>query len=695
MAKKGGKNSGEISTKITMEGVQQYKDSIKAIEDNLSLLRSKVKLLDATYGENAKKANALTEKKKLLAQMLQENKNKMEAANRALEAQRAKYGENSKEVIRAERSLNYHRTAVINSENELKELSKELNKARFGFESLGDFAKKSALSLGKIGLGVAKFGLRATTNGVKTLAASASTTAVALVAMTVAAGAMADDLLTQSSITRLSTEELQKYQYALNFIDGDMGALTGSMQKNIKSMSAAKSGSRETRNAYKQLGVSFKDSSGQLRNSNEVYWEVIDALKNVENETERDALAMKLLGKSATELNPVIEAGSEAFQKMGDEALSMGLVLGEDSLNKLGKFDDTVQRLKATGSALRTTFALIALPFLQQIGDEGQEVLGRFNKAMRDADGDAGKMREAISALIKDLATLVSEHMPTVIGVGGEVLGALLQGLVDNADKIGESITKVITSLSDELGKEDRIQKLFKAGGDILTALIKGLAENSKQIAAGVGSFLLTLGTLLVEQGGKILGDLLIGLIAGIFQEDFDDVVARIEQFKTNVREKFESVVQAIKDIFRGMKDSVVGFFRSIGEAIDNVIKKLNEFLGLTPKDGDPNRWKELKGGFFGNYKSPIGHAEGGVFTKPTFFPTINSVVGEAGAEVVLPLRKLWNWMDERYQASAKPQYVIQVTQHIHAEETSYYGQQKRAGREMEALMNALGVVRA
>ena len=38
---------------------------------------------------------------------------------------------------------------------------------------------------------------------------------------------------------------------------------------------------------------------------------VIDALGKVTNETERDALAMQILGKSAQELNPLIEAGSQ------------------------------------------------------------------------------------------------------------------------------------------------------------------------------------------------------------------------------------------------------------------------------------------------------------------------------------------------------------------------------------------------
>jgi hypothetical protein len=37
----------------------------------------------------------------------------------------------------------------------------------------------------------------------------------------------------------------------------------------------------------------------------------------MENETERDALAMTILGKSAQELNPLIEAGADKMEELG------------------------------------------------------------------------------------------------------------------------------------------------------------------------------------------------------------------------------------------------------------------------------------------------------------------------------------------------------------------------------------------
>lgn len=165
-----------------------------------------------------------------------------------------------------------------------------------------------------------------------------------------------------SSVTGMSTDSLQAYQYAAELVDTSLETLTGSMAKNVRSMSSARGGTGKAADAYKALGVSVTDANGNLRDSETVYWEAIDALGNVSNETERDALAMQLFGKSAQELNPLIAQGSEGIAKLTDEAKRMGAVMSQESLEALGKFDDSMQRLKSGGEAAKNT---LGIPFNQ------------------------------------------------------------------------------------------------------------------------------------------------------------------------------------------------------------------------------------------------------------------------------------------------------------------------------------------
>ena len=68
------------------------------------------------------------------------------------------------------------------------------------------------------------------------------------------------------------------------------------MKKNMVSTST------DVQEAWKQLGVAVIDGNGQLRNSTDVFDDTVRALSTIENETERDTLAMTLFGKSADSL---------------------------------------------------------------------------------------------------------------------------------------------------------------------------------------------------------------------------------------------------------------------------------------------------------------------------------------------------------------------------------------------------------
>ena len=121
--------------------------------------------------------------------------------------------------------------------------------------------------------------------------------------------------------------------YAAELVDVPTETLTKSMAKQIKSMKAVQDGTKLSVEAYDKLGASVMNADGSLRDSDTVYWEVIDALGKIENETERDALAMQILGKSAQELNPLIEQGAERIQELGDQAREAGYVVSDEMLN--------------------------------------------------------------------------------------------------------------------------------------------------------------------------------------------------------------------------------------------------------------------------------------------------------------------------------------------------------------------------
>ena len=152
----------------------------------------------------------------------------------------------------------------------------------------------------------------------------------------------------------------------------------------------------------------------------------------MEEGAERDALAMKIFGKSAQDLNPLIAQGSAGIAELTDEAKSMGAVLSDETLAQLGKFDDSVQRLKAGSDAAKNALGTVLLPQLQILADEGVALLGDFTKGLQDAGGDFNKISRVIGSTVGGIADMVLSNMPAVVQVGMDIVGAVGSSLLAN-----------------------------------------------------------------------------------------------------------------------------------------------------------------------------------------------------------------------------------------------------------------------
>ena len=334
--------------KIGVEGEKEFKKALSDINQQFKVLGSEMKLATSQFDSNEHSVESLTSKNEVLTKQIDAQKEKIETLRKALENASESFGENDRrtqqwvvQLNNAEAELN----GIDEVGDEMNDAAKQTDKFGDELDQTGDQAEKSGGKFQKLGSVVKGIGaaMGVALVAVGTAAISAGK---ALVDMTVDAAAYADDMLTQSSITGMSVESLQAYSYATDLVDVSLETLTKSMAKNVKSMSNATQGSAKYADAYEQLGVTVTNTDGSLRDSEDVYWECIDALGKVSNETERDALAMQLFGKSAQELNPLIAQGSAGIAELTEEAHRMGAVLSDDAIEKLGKFDDSVQRLK-------------------------------------------------------------------------------------------------------------------------------------------------------------------------------------------------------------------------------------------------------------------------------------------------------------------------------------------------------------
>lgn len=259
--------------------------------------------------------------------------------------------------------------------------------------------------------------------------------------ITLQAAADADELITQSMVTGLSTETLQQWKYAENLIDVSVSTMTGSLSKLTRAMYDAQTGNKAAAETFAALGVSITDSSGHLRSAEDVFYDVIDALGGVENQTERDALAMEVMGRSAQELNPLILQGSDALRELAAEAEATGYVLDESQIQKLGEVDDAYQRMQlqieATKKELAVEFAPASKAAMETFGD----VVEKAGKILVDTH-----LIENIGAIVQGVMGIIDATTSFTGSIPGwmnpiEKFSNALRGLAIVASTVADFMT--------------------------------------------------------------------------------------------------------------------------------------------------------------------------------------------------------------------------------------------------------------
>lgn len=446
-----------------------------------------------------------------------------------------------------------------------------------GLNVASDEAKKSTSffsDLGKIGA-----------TAVAAVATAAVAAAGALTAATVSAGKYADEILETATNTNLSTDTLQAYKYAAEQIDVSFETFTASQGKLVKSMQAAREGTGGAADAFAALGLSVTDSEGNLVDSTELYWQAVDALGNVSNETERTALAQQIFGKSGAEMNAIIAKGSEGFAALTEEARKNGAIMSGEQLEKLGAFDDKMQALTSTVEAAKNAFGLTLLPILDQLAGEGTSALGEFTTALLEADGDLSKAGPAFEALGTNIASALTNAVPKILEVATSLVSGLISGIVSQGPKLIETAIPLISNFA--IGILAMLPKIINAGFTIVVAVIQGVTNALPTLLPAIVSNLVEgLLALFSPRNLTALLDaglaLLMGLVEGILTalpilvEALPEIIDGIVTFFVdNLPKIIQTGIDLFLAIIGALPDIISGIVDAIPEIIEGIISAL------------------------------------------------------------------------------------------------------------------------
>lgn len=597
-------NKKSIGANLEISGEKQFKQAISDINKNMSVLGSELTKVSAQFGNNANSLDGLKAKQEVYNKQVEEHKKKIEQLKLALENSAKEYGENDNKTKNWQISLNKAEAELAKTENALKdttdkinnfgkeseESGKEIEKAGKQAKSSGDDAAKGESGWSKLGSGLAQVG-KVAGAAITALGTAAAAAGSALVGMSVSGAAYADDILTMSTQTGIATDELQKFKYASELIDVSTETLTKSMAKQIKSMKAVQDGTKLSVEAYDKLGVTVLNADGSLRDGQDVYWETIDALGKVTNETERDALAMQILGKSAQELNPLIEAGSARLKELGADAEAAGYVLSEDTLNAFGAFDDQLQKLKVGSEGAKNALGTLLLPALTTLAGDGVDLLGEFTNGINNANGDIGKMIDVVAETLNSVVTKIIEYLPKLIDTGMQIIGSLGQGLLDNLPMIIDSALQIIQTLLS--GLIEALPQVVNGALQIIVSLAQGIGQFLPELIPAIVDTVLLIVETLIDNVDMLI-DASIEIIMALAEGLIDALPKLIDKIPIIIEKLIMAITNNLPKLIEAGIQLIIALAGGLIKAIPQLISKIPEII-TSLVNGFSNYFSKIK----------------------------------------------------------------------------------------------------
>ncbi len=498
----GGLNSEISSTQKQLKDVEKL---LKLDPSNTELLRQKQELLSKAVETSKEKVDALKQAQAELGERTEENAKQYDAIERE----------------------------IISCEAEQKKWNDQLDAMAPKTKTIKDTLSEVSEATGKAA------------EKTKALSAAAAGAAAGLLGNAVNAARTADDINTLSKQYGVSVREIQRMNYAQDLIDVSTKDMLASYAKLTKQMGAGS-------DAFEKLGVNIYDVHGDLRDSQEVWYDTLEALSKVSNETERDVLAMDLFGKSAASLSGIIDDGGEALKTLGQEAEDAGLILSTDALESANQFNDAMDKLKATaaqsfleaGASLATTL----VPAMEKLAAVVSKVLTWFG----NLDGGTQTLILTVLGLVAAISPVLS-----LISMVTGAAAALSMGTLTLIGTIGGVIA-------------------------IIAAVV----------AAGV--LLYNNWDTIKEKASELWET-----IKEAFNNMLDAVTETMGNIKDAIVEGWEAAIQYIKelpskaiswgsDIINGMIDGIKSKMGGIGSAISGVAGTISSFIHFSEPDVGP-----------------------------------------------------------------------------------------------------------
>lgn len=223
--------------------------------------------------------------------------------------------------------------------------------------------------------------------------------------------AAGDKIDKQSQALGLSRKAYQEWDYIL----GQSGASIDSMGISMKTLNGlilnAAAGSKESKDAFAQLGLSIHEI--ETLSMEDQFESVVRAFQKLPPGAQKSALAVQLFGRNGQQLLPLLNSSATTIDELRERAEQLGIIMSDDAVDASVAYNDAMDDLTRTFNGMKYAIGSQVLPVLTRGVTAITNYAGKIKKAY-DAEGFKGVW----NTLVEDVKSI---KWPTWEQVGNAI----------------------------------------------------------------------------------------------------------------------------------------------------------------------------------------------------------------------------------------------------------------------------------
>ncbi len=412
-------------------------------------------------------------------------------------------------------------------------------------------------------------------------------------------------LVTLSDGSTQSVSGIQELEIALTAMAnaGVKGSEAGTHMRNmlLKLASPTSDGTK----ALEAMGVAVFDTEGNMRSLSDIFGDLNTELGEMTQEQKIQAISDLFNTRDLASAEALLNAVGQDWDEIGESILDSKDAASEMAATQLDNLAGDVTLFKSALEGAQIAISDKLTPTLRQFVSFGTSGVSQIAEAF--TNGGLNEAMEVFGDVLSDGLAMVVEMLPSMIDAGMQLLGALGQGLMDNAPLLLETMVQIVEQIADNVisgfptvlnGIAELLPSILSAVTDIIIHIAQALSDPSNLVAiiSGAVNIITSLvqglkdnGTKIIEAAPEIIKNLINGLVEALpnlVEGAIQIIAALVEFIIENLPNIIAASIEIVFALVSGLIEAIPTLVVGVGQLVTTILNTLIQSLPTMMNNG-------------------------------------------------------------------------------------------------------------